>query len=393
MKEALCSLKIGLDSIVFGLAQRSKSEYKDFVFKRVPLNTKLSYILSEEVSDRIDEELGRLEDENLCRISRVIFIVPLEFVEKVESTAEKILRPYGLRQTTYRDIEDLLKRAQLLRLNWDAQPIHTFPLEFKLDGKVFRKPPLGIYGNKLFVSLYFAVLKESFSQNSDIFFRKIARDRTFILSSLAEVSSLKDKEFKDKKFLFLKFGATNTEVSLFDNFILRDFGIFPQGGCFIDENISRQFNLPPALSEELKMSYGSLQQEDLEEEKTLTVKSSSYLEIKKSAFTRNLISSYREIIEGLRSYLIEKKFLSQADFLIYSGGVSLIKGFGTFIKNILRLNSFSIFNFLDISDKELETISLKGTFYFFNSKFNPVNHWMRPRLWWHKIWDIWDEYF
>jgi len=348
-----------------------------------------------DILEKIKEEISEIEKATSSKVSKIYFCFPQPKVRKIKASYKKLIHPKHSLPLTISSLTSSLKEAELLNLDWEDFCLEAYPLEFRLDGKVFRNPPLGIYGRRLEIDVLFYVARRTELLSLEKVFQYLERPyEELILSSLAEVSSLKEDALP-KNFSLLNIGKNKLEFSYFRNFILEDSFSIYKGGKFIDDRVSQELGVSSELSEEIKLSYGSLAQADLEDSRVITVKKvSRYREIKRATLNSILLSCYQKILEELRDILERKDILRKIESLIIIGGASKIKGFSELAKRILSLpvNPPCFYSSLVGKDPDKFCASLGALKYPF-SDFNIKNKYIQNKGLLSKIRNFLEEYF
>jgi len=397
MKKLSLGLKVNSSYISLAFTEEPKVEVRKVTFRQVEKKTGQSFeILDNTTIDRIEEQILDVEKRLQGKITQIFFCVPQDKITKVLGSSQIIIHPRRSAPVTVSDIRKAIQQARLLNLDWSLKCLHSFPLEFKLDGKRFMSPPIGVYGRRLQVKVAFYAYQEDFILNIDRVFGRLGKNYTsLMLSSLAEASSLKEKELAEANFAILNFGRDKLEFSYFKNFILHDITVFYKGGKSIDEELSEELKIPASLSEKIKISYGSLLENDLVDSRTVTIKrTSAYREIKRATLNSILSSLYKRTLEELKDYLEQKDFLREMDFIIPLGGAAKIKGFDRTLESTLALPARSVDSYISgLVKDEFKFLGSFGALKFASSKFNIEQSYKFPATFLQRIKNLLEEYF
>jgi len=352
--------------------------------------------LQPEMIEEIREEIIKVERATSSKVFKIYFCFPQDRIKKIRASYKKLIHPKHSLPLSLSCITSALKEAQLLNLDWDDFCLETYPLEFKVDGKIFRNPPLGIYGRRLEVDVLFYVCRREDFLNLEKVFQYLGKPyQEIVLSSLAEASSFREDSLGKGNFSLLNIGRNKVEFSYFRNFLLEDSFSFYKGGKFIDEQVSSQLNIPGELSEEIKLSYGSLAESDLEDPQPITIKKvTKYKEIKRSTLNSVIFASYKKILEELKEILERKDLLRKIDYLVILGGASRVKGFESLAEQVLSLSVYKPALYVsNLQDREDRFLASLGVLRFPFSKFNIKNKYKRKESLFSKIKNFLEEYF
>lgn len=378
-------------------AQRLGDDLDTVTFKKFPKSKGQDLeMLDNTTMDKLEEEILDIEQKSKKRVSKIYFCVPAARVKKIEGVSLRVLHPKHSVAVSIADIKKSLEQARLLSVDWSYTCLHSVPYEYDLDGKIFKVAPLGIYGKRLKIKVLFYACSQDHLSSIDRLFQRLGRSYTqLIVSPLADVASLEQKELKEANFALCNLGRNNVELSYFRNFILEDIKVFPTAGAFIDEEVSRYLNVPVALAEDIKISYGSLCEEDLGDERSVTVKrASSYRDIKRSDLNSVLLSSYKEILGKIKKYLEGEDLIRKIDFIIPLGGATCIKGFGKIAESTLSLPVKNVHSYVaQKQDEEARYFASYGALRFISSKFNIESSYKFPNTLLRRLKNVIEEFF
>ncbi|MFC1514661.1 cell division FtsA domain-containing protein [Candidatus Omnitrophota bacterium] len=361
-----------------------KPEYQDFE------------IFDHATIDRIEAQILEAEKKAGVRLSQIYFCFPQDRVKKVSGSSRRIIHPKHAAAVSVTDIKKSVEQARLLSVDWSLAGLHSFPVGFKVDAKTFTEPPIGVHGRRLEVEVVFFACTQEVLLDVNRFFDRLGRNYTkLILNPLAEASGLAETRLGAGNFIILNFGRTGIELSCFCNFVLDDVATFSGAGEAVDEHLSQKLSIPTSLCEEIKVTYGSLCDEDLRDELSFTVKRvSSYREIKKAALNEELTASYRRILADAKAHLEQVGALRRSDFIIPLGGGAQIRGFDRLIESVFDLPVRTIDTYLpdDLEDKT-RFLGAFGALRFESSRCNIENSYKFPRTFLRRIKNLFEEYF
>ncbi|MBN2120987.1 MAG: hypothetical protein JW734_08060 [Candidatus Omnitrophica bacterium] len=397
MNKLKLAIKVDSSYVSLIFVQESTNALEGAIFRLIEkTQDEVFEILNTETVDKIEKEIVGVEKESRKKVAKIYFCFPQGRIKKIIGSSQRIMHPKHSLPLGLSDIRKSIEQARLLSVDWSYRSLHSFPLGFKLNGKLFKDPPFGVYGRRLEIKVAFFACDQDYILTLDRFFERLGRPYSkLILSSLAEASSLSEKELGQGNFILLNLGRAKLELSVFRNFILEDTAVLPLAGNSIDEDVSSQLNIPINLSEEIKSSYGSLLGEDLEDGRLVTVKRvSSYREIKRGALNSILSSSYKKILEELKNDLEKKDYLRKVDFVVPLGGGADIKGFDAMIESVLGLPARRVETYLsDSVQNKSRFLAVLGALRFESSKFNPERSYRFPNSFFRRIKNLLEEYF
>ena len=381
-------------SLVF--TENPKAGPQKVIFRLIEKESQDFELLDNVAIDRIEREIIRTEREFHGKVSRLCFCVPSDKVKKITGISQRILHPKHSRAVSLLDLRKSIEQARLLHVDWSSRCLHSFPLEFKLDDKAYKKPPVGVYGRKLQIKVAFYVCSQDYILNVENFFQRLGRNySSLVLSSLGAAASLREQGLQKGNFASLDFGRSKLELACFRNFILVDIATFSLGGHSIDEEVSRGLNIPVKLCEDIKISYGSLLEEDLQDSRAVTVKRVlAYRQLSRGSFNSILSRSYIKALREVKIYLDSRNLSDAIDFIVPLGGAVKIRGFNEIAESVLSLPFKKIHSYIwGLLKDELHFLDSFGALRFSSSKFNAENTLRFPTTFLRRIKNLLEEYF
>ena len=346
--------------------------------------------------DEINNGLKDFENTAKTKINRIFYVLPLDKLKKIEGNAQMVLHPRSARQVCSRHIEKLIEQARLLSLDWHYKAIHCFPIEFKLDGKTFITPPLGVHGRKLEVKALFYVINNDYSINLDNLFQYLGRKcDKIVASSLSEASLLSAEDVKRGNFAIINVGKTKIELSCFYDFALIDTKVFKAERGTVDDALSEELSIPVSLAEELRVTYGALEKDISGTDRNIVLElQGQQREIKQSEVWNVLQKFYAELFENVSSYMKDNDFSRRLDNAFILGGWTSLTGAKEFVEKYL-ICPVTVPEFKsEFNGKEIKRYAAScGVVSFVRSKFNFDNVYKFSKQLWTRIHNMWEEYF
>lgn len=353
-------------------------------------------IFNHHVADMVEVKIREFEQQNRVKINNIFCSLPVEKVTKLEGQAQMVLHPRGARQVRSAHISKAVEQARLLSLDWHYRPIHSFPVEFKLDGKVFNAPPLGVYGRKLEVRVLFYVVDNDYNINLDNFFLYMGRKCTaYAVSALCEAAALKTEELKRGNFAVFNIGPTKAELSYFNDFALSDIKCFSYDDGTVDKFISKTLQLPLSLAKEVKATYGSLDASCSEDKRDIVLKVNDRQKTIKCLDVYKVLDEfYSSLFKRVDEYLIERGILQSIDCLYPTGDWEEIKGAVDYLRAKMSCTVELPHWVSEIDSTEAKDFKESyGIVCFIRSKFNFEKAYRFSNKLWMRLKNIWEEYF
>ncbi|QOG11395.1 cell division protein FtsA [Arcobacter sp. FWKO B] len=141
----------------------------------------------------------------------------------------------------------------------DYDPIHVFPIYFKVDDSGEFTNPLNMNASRLEVSVYIVTGKKTAITNVKSALKVAGiENSTFVLHGYASALSIINEEQKKFGVAVLDIGSSTSDLIIYkgNSIIYNDF--FPVGSLNITNDLSVMLHTPPVAAEMVKVKYGSL---------------------------------------------------------------------------------------------------------------------------------------
>lgn len=223
-----------------------------------------------------------------------------------------------------RDVEDVMKQAQTVRLPNDERILHVVPTQFIVDGQKGVRNPLGLYGIRLEVEALLVIGAVTAVENvMRVLERLEVRNRSLVLQSIATLYGVCDDEDKELGVVLVDLGGV-TDISLYREGEIRFTKLLPVGANNITKDIAIGLRTTVGHAEALKRAHGVAMASMVDKDEPITVEDASGRGSKQ--VSRRLLAS---IIEPRAEELLtladgEVRKSGLADGL--SGGVVLTGG-------------------------------------------------------------------
>ncbi len=326
-----------------------------------------------------------------------------EFIETRSSRALIPLVERGNKIVTNRDLYNARQQARMLGVRLDEEVICDMVQQFKVDDVNIALNPVGLYGRKLEVETLLVLANITRLRNltkgvqqagfevSDVFFNASAGTELML-----------DKRQRNDGCVFVDLGAGTTLILIFKEGLLKYFRKIPVGTEAMTRHIATDINIPFALAEDIKKSYGRIFDgavpEAVSTEEILIKKEQGFMPVRRDALTTAIEPSVRLIIQNMREAVAASNYEGQLKAgVIVVGGGALLAGFMERIeqdmhmpvvigRNIPGLNSAAIY----CVSTGLAEMGYKNTFRY---KLDA----QKPKDWWDgfkaKAEELSNEYF
>ncbi|MEQ1510358.1 MAG: cell division protein FtsA [Sphingopyxis sp.] len=166
--------------------------------------------------------------------------------------------PFSRGQIEAEDIDELLDRARVGALRDDCVTLHAQPTLYTLDGNVSVKDPVGLFSDRLGVSIHVVEADRGPVSNLVTAVRAAHVDiREVVASMMATGMSSLTEEQRDIGTALVDIGASLTNIGLFAGGVLVGIAIITAGGADITDDIASEFGIKRSVAERQKCFYGS----------------------------------------------------------------------------------------------------------------------------------------
>ena len=265
----VCGIDIGSSKIAGSLGCFRRGELVDLWWDSVEaVGVKRGFLQDAQAfTGSLDKLLKNLQKKSGVKIKSATLGIASQNIVAKHSQAVIALAEKGNRAVNKTDIQRVNHQAQILVSCLEEEILHSIPMSYAVDNEHEVLNALGLYGHKLKVNLFLITAKVSYVNTMiDITNRLGIKLNNITLSGLAVSHAV----FNHRKFegisILCDIGKDITQVFLFKDAKLMHYQIVNLGGDDFTTDLSKELNLPYSLAEEVKISYGHIQNnwEDLE---------------------------------------------------------------------------------------------------------------------------------
>ncbi|MEO0025954.1 MAG: cell division protein FtsA [candidate division WOR-3 bacterium] len=174
-----------------------------------------------------------------------------------------------------RDIEDVIRQAQTIRLPNDEQILHVIPTQFIVDGQRGVRNPLGLFGVRLEVEALLIIGAVTAIENIyRVMERLDIKHRVLVLQSLATSYGVCDEEDKELGVAIIDIGGV-LEVSIYREGEIRFTKMLPVGAANITKDVAIGLRTSYQQAESIKREFGVAMAGMIERDEPLTIEDAS----------------------------------------------------------------------------------------------------------------------
>ncbi|MEA3503867.1 MAG: cell division protein FtsA [Bacteroidota bacterium] len=169
-----------------------------------------------------------------------------------------IIRDNSEEEIDNKDIDDLINSMYNVGIKPGEEIISVIPQEFTLDDEPGIKQPVGMMGNTLEANFHIITGLTAAVKNIIKCVNKagLTCDK-LILEPLASSDSVLNEEEKEAGVVLVDIGGGTTDITIFQEKILRHTAVIPFGGSAITEDVKEGCSIIKRHAEDLKVKFGS----------------------------------------------------------------------------------------------------------------------------------------
>lgn len=242
---------------------------------------------------------------------------------------------------SHRDVEDVIKQAQTIRLPNDEQILHVIPTQFIVDGQKGVRDPLGLFGVRLEVEALLVIGAVTSVENVDRVLEGLdIRNRFMVLQALASSFAVCTEDDKELGCVLVDLGGV-TSLSICREGEIRFTKMLPIGSSNITKDVAIGLRTTFAQAEQVKREFGVAMASLVEKDEALAVEDASGRGAKQ--VSRRLLASIIEprVEEIVNLVDSEIRKTGMADGLsagvILTGGGALLRGIDALAEQIMGM--------------------------------------------------------
>jgi cell division protein FtsA len=246
------------------------------------------------------------------------------------------------RTVTVEDVSQAINAAQSIPVPPERQVLHVLPQEFFLDGRGGVQNPAGLTCSRLDVDVHVVTCESSLMQNQiNAVNRAQMRVRKFVLQQLASAEAVLMPDERELGVAVIDIGGGMTDIALYFGNAIRFTSAIPVGGLHFTRDLAVGLRTPVADAERIKKEAGTVIEERLAEDETVTapaVATGNVKEIGRKVVSRILKERAVELMELVRDQLNRAGNRDQlVAGAVLTGGGSLLDGMLEVAERVLEV--------------------------------------------------------
>ena len=241
-------------------------------------------------------------------------------------------------EISQKDIDQLVSDMYKLVLPPGDKILHVIPQEYTIDSEQGITDPIGMSGVRLEANFHIITGQITASHNIDRCVRKAGLQvADMTLEPIASAASVLSDEEKEAGIALVDIGGGTTDITIFQEGIIRHTAVIPFGGNVITKDIKEGCSVIHQQAEKLKIKFGSALAEEVYDNRIITIpglKGRDPREISEKNLARIIQARVEEIMDyvvwEIRRSGYERKLI---------GGIVLTGG-GALLSHIEKLTAY-----------------------------------------------------
>jgi cell division protein FtsA len=240
-----------------------------------------------------------------------------------------LMRDNNLVEISQMDIDRLIGDMYKLVLPPGDKIIHVIPQEYAVDNEQGILDPIGMSGVRLEANFHIITGQITASNNLFRCVEKAGlRVANMTLEPIASAMSVLNEEEKEAGVALVDIGGGTTDITIFQDGIIRHTAVIPFGGNVITKDIKEGCTVMPQQAEKLKVKFGSALADEVYDNRIITipgVRGRDHKEISEKNLARIIQARVEEILDyvvwEIRRSGFERKLIAG---IVLTGGGALL---------------------------------------------------------------------
>ncbi|MFM7399415.1 MAG: cell division protein FtsA [Bacteroidota bacterium] len=244
-----------------------------------------------------------------------------------------LMRDYDHSEISQRDVDRLVNDMYKLVLPPGDKIIHVFPQEYTVDSEKGIIDPVGMCGVKLEVNFHIVTGQQTAINNIHRCIERAGMNATDLtLEPVASAHAVLSDEEKTGGVALVDIGGGTTDITIFQEGLVRHTAVIPFGGNVITADIKEGCTVMQPQAEKLKVKFGSALASEVYDNRIITIpgiKGREYKEISEKNLARIIQARMEELLDyilwEIRSSGYERKLIGG---IVFTGGGALLQNLG-----------------------------------------------------------------
>ena len=367
MRNIYTGIDLGSDSIKIVVAELVENKFQVLASTSVKsIGIKKGLIVDHEMALRsLNQAIYEIEKVLGIRINKALITVPSN--NRSIKVVSGSIDTNGV--VSGKDIVSILQAASENQISEDNILVSIVPIMFNSDDDKFTKDPVGMTTDKLTVKALLATApKKQIYDYLSIFGEANIEVEDITFNCISDYYEARNKKTEETIGAIINIGNDKTDVSIFNKGILIKNKIFNLGSRNVDNDITYIYGTDTNNSRDLKEKFaqGCKKYADVNE----------VLEYETEEGEKKTINQYEitEVVEARLNELLKlaKKEINdltnrKISYIIVTGGISEINGFGNIVEDVFGLDG-SVLNITTMGIRNNKFSSAIGIIKYFHEK-------------------------
>lgn len=183
-----------------------------------------------------------------------------------------LTREVGHKEIDQADIDKIISDMHKLVLPPGDKIIHVIPQEYTIDNEQGIIDPIGMCGNRLEANFHVITGQITASNNIHRCVERAGLEvANMTLEPIASAASVLSEEEKEAGVALVDIGGGTTDITIFQDGIIRHTAVIPFGGNVITQDIKEGCTVMSEQAEKLKVKFGSALAEEVYDNRIITI--------------------------------------------------------------------------------------------------------------------------
>ncbi len=249
-----------------------------------------------------------------------------------------LTRDNDLQEIDQSDIDRLISDMYKLVLPPGDKILHVIPQEYTVDNEQGITDPIGMSGVRLEANFHIITGQITASNNIYRCIERVGlRVADMTLEPIASAASVLSQEEKEAGVALVDIGGGTTDITIFQDGIIRHTAVIPFGGDVITKDIKEGCTVMYQQAEKLKVKFGSALADEVFENRVITIPGLKGHEPKEIS-EKNLALIIQARVEEILDYVVWEIRRSGYDTKLIGGLV--LTGGGSLLEHIEKLTAY-----------------------------------------------------
>jgi len=286
----------------------------------------------------LNDALVRAEEPSDVMIRNVFLGVSGSHIESLNSRGAWRL-PEEQSEITEDDVEEAKEIARNVTISQDNVFLHSVTRQYIVDGQEGVRHPIGREGRLLEADYHIIHGVRGRVQNAVKCVREVPLEvEDVVFTAIAAAQVVLNREAKAQGSLMIDIGGGTADYVLYEDSMISASGCVPLGGDHITQDIAMALQIPHHRAEEVKVTEGSCQYDDIPADEILRIEDDNGFvigEVERAFLNEVIYLRTREILDQVKERC-QGHIGKLAAGVYLTGGTSLLKGIDVVAQDVFE---------------------------------------------------------